>query len=587
MTKKKTNEEFITQLKEINPEIIPKEPYNGSKTKILCECGKCGNSWYVSPNQLLIGHGCPYCSGKRKKTNEEFLSQLKEINNQITPLDPYINFHTKIQCECNKCGYIWYVTPNGLLRGDGCPSCYGNVKKTNSEFLKELSIIHPNCEPLEEYKGGKKPILIRCKSCGNEWRARPNGLLRGHGCPICSKKKMGEKATKTNDDFIAELSLINPNILPLDSYTKSSVKIRCQCKICGYEWSASPNNLLYRKTRCPCCCHAQTSIVEQIMIGAFSLVLGEESVCSRDRKTIGKELDIMIPSLSLAIEFGAWYWHKNRLATDNEKQRLCKENGIHLISILEDCPKVISKELVGDFRLHEAPLSNDKNYSAIKDLIKEICSEYSIPFDSIDINWDSIVANAHNKAQKRSNEEFLEQLHKANPNVILLDQYTTSYNRVHCKCMVCGTEWNPVANSLLQGHACPKCGRSRTGLKNRLTNAEFINRLSEINPNVVPLEPYEIGTKKISFRCKVCGKTWKAMPQALLAGTRCPKCGRSNPYRPPGKPIKCVETGICYESVHDAKRKTGINNILSCVKGRQKTACGYHWEYITNQKKEP
>ena len=48
------------------------------------------------------------------------------------------------------------------------------------------------------------------------------------------------------------------------------------------------------------------------------------------------------------------------------------------------------------------------------------------------------------------------------------------------------------------------------------------------------------------------------------------------------KPVKCVETGIVYISLHEAERETGILYTLICraLKGRQKTAGGYHWVYI-------
>lgn len=48
------------------------------------------------------------------------------------------------------------------------------------------------------------------------------------------------------------------------------------------------------------------------------------------------------------------------------------------------------------------------------------------------------------------------------------------------------------------------------------------------------------------------------------------------------KHIKCVETGIVYDSIRGAERQTGISSggIVGCLKGRHHTAGGYHWEYI-------
>ena len=49
-----------------------------------------------------------------------------------------------------------------------------------------------------------------------------------------------------------------------------------------------------------------------------------------------------------------------------------------------------------------------------------------------------------------------------------------------------------------------------------------------------------------------------------------------------GKQVRCVETGIIYESIKQASEKTGITQttICNCCKGKQKTTGGLHWEYV-------
>lgn len=45
--------------------------------------------------------------------------------------------------------------------------------------------------------------------------------------------------------------------------------------------------------------------------------------------------------------------------------------------------------------------------------------------------------------------------------------------------------------------------------------------------------------------------------------------------------VKCIETGIIYDSIHDASRLTNIayQNIFKVCKGKRKTAGGCHWKY--------
>lgn len=47
------------------------------------------------------------------------------------------------------------------------------------------------------------------------------------------------------------------------------------------------------------------------------------------------------------------------------------------------------------------------------------------------------------------------------------------------------------------------------------------------------------------------------------------------------KKVKCVETGIVYESIQTATSKTGVHNtnISRVLKGERNTAGGFHWEY--------
>lgn len=55
---------------------------------------------------------------------------------------------------------------------------------------------------------------------------------------------------------------------------------------------------------------------------------------------------------------------------------------------------------------------------------------------------------------------------------------------------------------------------------------------------------------------------------------------RNNNHRK--KPIRCVETGEEYVSSCEAGRVTGFDSshIIACCNGKQKTAYGYHWEFI-------
>lgn len=54
------------------------------------------------------------------------------------------------------------------------------------------------------------------------------------------------------------------------------------------------------------------------------------------------------------------------------------------------------------------------------------------------------------------------------------------------------------------------------------------------------------------------------------------------------KKVKCIETGITYESIASASNKTDINkkSISQVCLGQRKTAGGFHWEYATPEKED-
>lgn len=127
------------------------------------------------------------CSEKKQeKKQEEFISELKEINPNIVLHSEYIDSASKVSLRCNICGHEWEATPNSLLSGHGCPVC--GRKSTNlahrsdpHTFLERMAEINPSIEIKEPYLGSKEKLLCRCTVCGNEWRHYLTIFLKGKG----------------------------------------------------------------------------------------------------------------------------------------------------------------------------------------------------------------------------------------------------------------------------------------------------------------------------------------------------------------------------------------------------------------------
>lgn len=188
----KTHKQYVSELAKKNPNVEVIDTYTNNRIKIKHKCIICQYEWLARPDAILNGNGCPQCSNIRKqlgltKTNDKYVSELKQINPNIEMIDIYNGSNTKIKHHCLVCGHIWFVTPNSILHGTGCPECGKNKKATHEEYIYKVSLVNQDIEVIGQYRGSFVPILHKCKLDGFEWMAYPNNILKGQGCPQCSE----------------------------------------------------------------------------------------------------------------------------------------------------------------------------------------------------------------------------------------------------------------------------------------------------------------------------------------------------------------------------------------------------------------
>lgn len=223
--RKKTHNEYVEQVAIIhnNIEVIGK--YVDAKTSILHRCKIDSYEWLAKPNNILSGKGCPKCSKKQRRTHEEYVIEVAKINSNINVIGKYINARKPILHQCKIDNYQWIAAPTNILNGHGCPICAGYKKKTHEEYVKELADINCDIEVIGEYIDSLTPILHKCKVDGYEWTARPSALLYGEGCPKCKTSK-GEKAIANwlnNKNILYDSQYTfndckDKNMLPFDFY---------------------------------------------------------------------------------------------------------------------------------------------------------------------------------------------------------------------------------------------------------------------------------------------------------------------------------------------------------------------------------
>ena len=186
---KKTHEQFIKELKEINPNIEILSKYTSNSEKVLCRCTLDFNEWKTTPHVLLQGHGCPICADKHqnRRNNEDFIKELKERHPNIIPLEKFKNAGSTMRLKCSICGYEWQTSPNVLLNknGYGCPKCANHGRVSEREMIERLKKSNPTIRYISGYKGLMPHANFECLRCGNKWSTPPNSVLHGRGCPVC------------------------------------------------------------------------------------------------------------------------------------------------------------------------------------------------------------------------------------------------------------------------------------------------------------------------------------------------------------------------------------------------------------------
>ena len=311
--------------------------------------------------------------GKRKAT-EEYKEELKSKNINIECLEEYINNATKILHKCLICGNEWKTRPNDILKGHNCPACSKKKQKTTEEYKEDLKSKNIKIEPLEEYINSSTKILHKCLICGNTWKAIPNNILSGYGCSKCATFKR----TKTTEEYKEELKSKNINIECLEEYKGALTKIFHKCLICNYEWKIKPNTVL-NGYGCPAC-------------------------------------------------------YGNKRKTTEEYKEELKSKNIN-IECLEEYKganvKILHKCLTCNYKWRVTPIH----------ILKGNCPVCS-------------------KKKQKTTEEYKEELKSKNINIECLEEYINSYTKILHKCKKCGNEWKAIPSSILRGSNCPYCNFS-------------------------------------------------------------------------------------------------------------------------------
>lgn len=396
------------------------------------------------------------------------------------------------------------------------------MARTPEQFVLEMKEINHNIDIIGTYTRAIDRVRVKCLSCNRIWEPKAYSLLQGKGCPSCSAKRgamnnKGKTGIKTTEQFVQDMKSVDDSIHVLGTYQNGHTNILLKCSRCGHEWETKPYSVL-QGHGCPRCAKSGTSFMEQMILLCFQEKIGCDKVLSRDKKTIGMELDIYIPSLKIAFEPGNWWLHRFSVDRDKKKREVCAENNIRLITIYDKYPTNQLPPFDDDIYTFEEDL-NIADHSLIRKLILDLFTDSGLDVSFPANKWKQLEDMAYENAKSMSHEVFVERMQKMHPSIQVEGRYQNSNRRVRVKCIVCGFEWDAVPANLLSGDGCRKCGVKKSHEGFTKEQELFVNEISIVNPEIEVIGTYIGRHSPVRAKCKICGIEWEPIASSLLRGS--------------------------------------------------------------------
>ena len=180
----------------------------------------------------------------KRLTQKEFIKRcIERFGNNIFDFSDivYVNNRTKVKVKCKKCGYIWYVRPDYLLKAKDCPICRKEETKKiisrklsmgKEKFIQKARKVHGNKYDysLVEYRSNKIKVKIICPKHGI-FEQTPNSHLKGRGCRKCALEEQSKRQTMTKEQFIRKAKKVHGDKYDysLVNYKGSHSKVKIIC----------------------------------------------------------------------------------------------------------------------------------------------------------------------------------------------------------------------------------------------------------------------------------------------------------------------------------------------------------------------
>ncbi len=494
--------------------------------------------------------------GRPRKTERDYHALARRRGFVWSPPVPP-NIATKCAWTC-ACGHKWRAVYNAIDNGKGCPVCARSARTgparrvsisynlaTEDPVLASAWHPHRNA-PLSARNvspSAHRRVWWQCPANpDHQWLNTVNALSRRKirarvGCPFCLNKTAGHGNSLADVD--PELSTEwdqkkNQGLRATELLPSSGRKVWWLCRF-GHSWRASPSSRRSQgRHGCPYC-SKQSSRMEIRVLTELQVLFSDVAWRA---KVNGAEVDVLLPSMRVAIEVDGERYHEGKKTADRAKTRLLEKAGYRVVRLREGALAPLSPS---DICFPKSD-SHRQTVRRLMSLLATIASDRAtrsrlVKASEVGLGGEKRYRQVLSEMPMPPVEDSL-----ASKRPDLLGEWDTEKNRpltpahftpgskkrVWWRCPRGHEGFVASIQNRASGHVgCPSCSGHR---------AAPDNRLAAVLPKLKPqwdyaknaLDPAKISRSSIAhawWKCRKCGHSWKTtIWRVSRKGTNCQLC---------------------------------------------------------------